>query len=80
MNKLLKMDNCNELPSLKLPYKLVKKLEDENLTKCHHATPCPSMVVATMMQKSLHNNKNGEKLNLNKPQIATQHTRICIPM
>lgn len=30
--------------------------------------------------KSLHNNKNGKKPNLNKPQIAILHTKICIPM
>jgi hypothetical protein len=38
------------------------------------------MVVATMMQKALHINKNGKKTDLNKPQIATQHTRKHIPM
>lgn len=50
---------------------LVEKLEDADLTKHCHATPCPTMVVVVMMQKALHNNKNGRKLNLNKLQIAT---------
>jgi len=51
--------------------KLAKKLEDADLAKCRHATPCPAMVMVVMMQKDLHNNKNGRKQNLNKPQIAT---------
>jgi hypothetical protein len=38
------------------------------------------MVVVATIQKDLHNNKNGRKPNLNKPQIATWHTRIHIPM
>jgi hypothetical protein len=38
------------------------------------------MVATVDDAKSLHNNKNGEKSNLNKPQIATLHTKICIPM
>jgi hypothetical protein len=46
---------------------LAKKLEDADLAKCRHATPCPTMVVVVMMQKDLHNNKNGRKQNLNKP-------------
>jgi len=50
---------------------LAKKLEYANLAKCGHATPCPTMVVAVTIQKDLHNNKNGRKPNLNKPQIAT---------
>jgi hypothetical protein len=51
--------------------KLAKKLEDAKLTKCCHATPCPSMVVVVMIQKDLQNNKNGRKPNLNKPLIIT---------
>jgi hypothetical protein len=35
--------------------------------------------VVVMMQKVLHNNKNGKKPDLNKLQIVTQHIRICIP-
>jgi hypothetical protein len=48
MNKLFKVDNCNQLPFPKLLYKPTEKLEDEDLAKCHHATPWPSMVVAMM--------------------------------
>jgi hypothetical protein len=51
--------------------KFAKKLDDANLAKCHHATPCLAMVVVATIQKDLHNNKNGRKPNLNKPQIAT---------
>jgi hypothetical protein len=50
---------------------LAKKLEDVDLAKHRHATPCSTMVMVVMMQKTLHNNKNGKKLNLNKLQIAT---------
>ncbi len=50
---------------------LAKKLEDVDLAKHCHVTPCPTMVVVVMMQKTLHNNKNGKKLNLNELQIAT---------
>jgi hypothetical protein len=35
----------------KLLKKPIKKLEDVDLTKCHHATPRPSMVATAMMQK-----------------------------
>jgi hypothetical protein len=68
------------LPFPKLFYKPTKKLKDVDLAKRHHATLHPSMVVATMMPKALHINKNGKKTDLNKPQIATQHTRKHIPM
>jgi hypothetical protein len=46
-------------------------VEDANLAKCRHATPCPTMVVAATMQKVLLNNTNGKKPDLNKLQIAT---------
>jgi hypothetical protein len=55
-------------------------MEDANLAKCRHATPRLTMVTAAMMQKVLHNNTNGKKLDLNEFQIATRHTRIHLSM
>ncbi len=57
---------------------LAEKLEDADLAKRRHAAPRPAMVATATMQKALCNNKNRRKLDLNKPQIATRHTRIRI--
>ncbi len=54
-------------------------MEDEDLAKRRHAAPRPAMVAAATMQKALCNNKNRRKPDLDKPKIATRHTRIRIP-